>query len=997
MTRMLLLACVLIPMLFSAQNQSFTNYTNSVYNAHPSVPRGILEAVSFVQTRMTHLDASVQESCTGMPRAWGYLGLIADGEGYFRNNLQQVSHLSGISVSDIVNDPARETEAYATAFEILLATGNNGSLPDQPGAAVIREVLLQLTFIPDSGWVNDFARNSELLEIFRFLNNPLYQQQFNFPEYNFDLRQLFGNTNYNILSSPRLLLSEQALTTPDGIQYSAATTSTLKSTEYTPAIWNPAATCNFSSRNGTAISAITIHTIQGTYAGAISWAQNCSSSVSYHYVLRSSDGQVTQMVGEASKAWHVGSENPYTIGYEHEGYVTQSQWYTDAMYSSSAALSRDIVGSGYGIPALRTYYGASSSATQTLGGCTKIKGHQHFPNQTHTDPGIYWNWEKYYRLINNNPAITTLATATGNLYDSGGSASNYQNDERQIKVIAPANAVSVTLQFTQFSVESGYDKLFIYDGNSINATLIGTYTGTTSPGTITSTGGALTIEFRSDCATVGTGWAANWTSTTVDNISPVTSVETISGYQTDGFTVHFTDSDVGSGVAKRYARISDRSSSTADWHGNSNFGYLDESFNLDASGWTEVTGNWANTSQAYVLTDNTQSNSNASIPLKQDSLNEYLYHWKQTITSSGSNQRAGVHFFCDNTSLTNRGNSYFVYLREGSNLAQIYEVINDTWTLRAEDTVIIAENVQYDVKTTYNPGSGSIRLFVDNELIVEWIDPAPLKTGNGFSLRSGGCAIRFDDVSAYKSRFNQLYLSVGADSLLRYESTNAAAAARATTMIMDYHDNWSVAATGTYLIDWSAPQMIFLNDGITGNDIDTNYSPVISGNWDFIDLQSDVTEYAFAIGTSPATQDILPWTPAGLVQSVNHVLNDYAPGTNYYVHVRAFNNAGLVYETVSDGQVLLEEPVSTATLSENDANELLIYPVPADQFLFIPVISEKAEVVLMDLAGRTVYRSVLSKGINSVQLTEFASGHYQLMIIVDSKSNTRKILIHHGN
>ena len=173
-----------------------------------------------------------------------------------------------------------------------------------------------------------------------------------------------------------------------------------KSQDYGPALWTPTTSCNFSSRNGTAVSAITIHTVQGSYSGAISWAQNCNSGVSYHYVIRSSDGQVTQMVLEGSKAWHVGSENPYTIGYEHEGYVNNPVWYTNSLYQSSANLSKDIILSGYGINGLRTYYGAASSGSNVLGTCVKIKGHQHYPNQTHTDPGINWDWEKYYRLIN---------------------------------------------------------------------------------------------------------------------------------------------------------------------------------------------------------------------------------------------------------------------------------------------------------------------------------------------------------------------------------------------------------------------------------------------------------------------------------------------------------------------------------------------------------------------------------------------------------------------
>jgi hypothetical protein len=62
--------------------------------------------------------------------------------------------------------------------------------------------------------------------------------------------------------------------------------------------------------------------------------------VSSHYVVRSSDGQITQMVAEKDTAWHARSANPYSIGIEHEGYVDQPSWFTDAMYRSSAALTR---------------------------------------------------------------------------------------------------------------------------------------------------------------------------------------------------------------------------------------------------------------------------------------------------------------------------------------------------------------------------------------------------------------------------------------------------------------------------------------------------------------------------------------------------------------------------------------------------------------------------------------------------------------------------------
>ena len=105
--------------------------------------------------------------------------------------------------------------------------------------------------------------------------------------------------------------------------------------------------------------------------------------------------------------------------------------------------------------------GPSSAVTQLIGGCTKIKGHQHFANTTHTDPGIYWNWERYYRLINNTPNISTIPNPTGTFYDTGGLAGNYQDDERELWLLQPSSGNLISIDFTTFDIESGYDNLFI--------------------------------------------------------------------------------------------------------------------------------------------------------------------------------------------------------------------------------------------------------------------------------------------------------------------------------------------------------------------------------------------------------------------------------------------------------------------------------------------------------------------------------------------------------
>ena len=64
--------------------------------------------------------------------------------------------------------------------------------------------------------------------------------------------------------------------------------------------------------------------------------------------------------------------------------------------------------------------------------------------------------------------------------------------------------------FEEFSLESGYDFLDIYDGTSTNAPHLGQYSGNDSPGTITATNneGALTFHFSSDYGVNEPGWKA---------------------------------------------------------------------------------------------------------------------------------------------------------------------------------------------------------------------------------------------------------------------------------------------------------------------------------------------------------------------------------------------------------------------------------------------------------------------------------------------------------
>ena len=110
----------------------------------------------------------------------------------------------------------------------------------------------------------------------------------------------------------------------------------------------------------------------------------------------------------------------------------------------------------------------------------------------------------------------TITTCSGTFYDPGGPNGNYSNGLNVTQtIVSPNSCLKVT--FTSFQIEdySPYsyysygDYLRIYDGTSTSAPLIGTYSGTNSPGVVTSTSGALTFVFHSDGSVNYPGWAAN--------------------------------------------------------------------------------------------------------------------------------------------------------------------------------------------------------------------------------------------------------------------------------------------------------------------------------------------------------------------------------------------------------------------------------------------------------------------------------------------------------
>jgi N-acetyl-anhydromuramyl-L-alanine amidase AmpD len=508
-------------------------YFQEAYRLYPTMPRGVLETVAFTYSHFHHLapDTSAREPWE-IPATYGVMGLTLNGKGFFRNNLQRVSDLSGIPTDKIQQSPRDNILAYAAAFAALQQQFGL-QLQSLPDCFPILDELSELP-IPSSE-ESRFPISSQHYAYCLFVNSATYREACHIQLPLVDMMQVFGR-ELPLLQAPQTFTSDSKIF--DNKEIKSKNTAFTENTkdensDYPGAIWNPAGTCNYSSRNGREISAVTIHYTQGTYAGSISWFQNCTyngvgAQASAHYVIRSIDGQITQMVREADKAWHVGNCNPYTIGIEHEAYGNIASYFTPAMYQSSALLTRNICDRN-NIPPPRMFYRDTlddgtvlNSGLHSLGGetaCTKIRGHQHFPNQSHTDPGPYWNWNLYFKLVNHDTPVTTYHAISGTLTDSGGQEGNYSNDERRIVTIEVEDAEAIELTFTEFELEENYDFMWIYDGASVFSPLIGRF-NTHSPDTVRSTGNAITLEFRSDCATTAAGWLATWNAILPQAVTP---------------------------------------------------------------------------------------------------------------------------------------------------------------------------------------------------------------------------------------------------------------------------------------------------------------------------------------------------------------------------------------------------------------------------------------------------------------------------------------------
>jgi hypothetical protein len=326
------------------------------------VPARLLQAISFAETRWHHALPQDQDLLGhGHQRSYGVMGLRDDD--WFGRSLIEAARLIGETPEKLKLD-ARANIRGAAAYLSLLRSRNLSLLGvERSSLSSWATVVAQYSGIPGREESQTYVS-----DVFASLRNGV------------DLNGIF--------IAPASLRE-----LPWGVyDLPVAQDDPLGGGEFPGSDWD--ASPNITPK-GTNPTHIIIHTTQGSFAGAVSWLKNPKSQVSAHYVIRSRDGYIKQLVRERDRAWHARCWNRLGIGIEHEGFIDSPDYYTDPMYRQSAQLVQyltrkhsittdhlHIVGHDFWS---KPYFKESELASLDC--------------NDHTDPGRFWDWDFYLRLV----------------------------------------------------------------------------------------------------------------------------------------------------------------------------------------------------------------------------------------------------------------------------------------------------------------------------------------------------------------------------------------------------------------------------------------------------------------------------------------------------------------------------------------------------------------------------------------------------------------------
>ncbi len=173
-----------------------------------------------------------------------------------------------------------------------------------------------------------------------------------------------------------------------------------------------------------------------------------------------------------------------------------------------------------------------------------------------------------------------------------------------------------------------------------------------------------------------------------------------------------------------------------------------------------------------------------------------------------------------------------------------------------------------------------------------------------------------DPVSGIKSYEYAIGTTPGATDVVAWTDagTNTSVTNSALSLVQDQMYYFSVIAVNGA----SAQSAAGSSDGIRV-DATPPLQPVVTDDgqftadntqlhaaWTSSDPESGISKFEYSIGTSAGATDVVPWTGAGLSNSITQTGLSLQDGAEYYINVRAYNNASLVSAVGSSNGITVD-------------------------------------------------------------------------------------------
>ena len=332
------------------------------------VPVQILQAIGYVESQWQMVEG--QEEFEGQAPAFGVMALRGD-------RLQLAAELAGATVADVKT--VRRSNIRAGAALLSAAADELETDRSKLGA-----------------WAPAVAR-------FSGISDDMIDVQANYVHNDVYARLRAGMTIVGPDGTPvATMVPTDAI--PEFIN--PINPSKAPGPDYAGSVWRSSP--NYSSRPGGAagtVKMVIIHSCEGAYSGCWGWLVNPASQVSAHYVVKEDGSEISQLVKEANKGWHIGATydcklnsskecgvsgynaNGFTVGIEHAGFAKQNSW-NAKLIENSAKLVCDIT-KGHNVP--RDKY--------------HIVAHGQLQPYNRIDPGPNWPWATFLNKVNSHCGV----------------------------------------------------------------------------------------------------------------------------------------------------------------------------------------------------------------------------------------------------------------------------------------------------------------------------------------------------------------------------------------------------------------------------------------------------------------------------------------------------------------------------------------------------------------------------------------------------------------